>query len=78
MSVLVSKMSENVEKCRSVFPKPQDEVLKGLVLFKTQTYSLYCHRGEKKQENIHFKVAGIRAFTSFLEKLLKLINRFSK
>ena len=50
---MVYKMSENGEKCGSVLPKAQDDVLKCLVLSTTQRYSVYCHRGEKKLENIH-------------------------
>ena len=46
-------VSENGEKRRSVFPKAQDDVLKCLVLSTTQRYSVYCHRGVKKPENIH-------------------------
>ena len=48
-------MSENAKKCRPVFPKAQGDVLKCLVLSTTQRYSVYCHRGGKKAENIHFK-----------------------
>ena len=50
ISSLVSKMSENGEKCASVFPKAQDDVLKCLALSTTPRYSAYCHRGEKKLE----------------------------
>ena len=47
-------MSENGEKCGSVFPqKAQDDVLKCLVLSPTQRDSVYCHRGEKTLEHIH-------------------------
>ena len=44
-------MSENGEKCQSVFPKAQDDVLKCLGLSITQRYSDFCHRGVKKPEN---------------------------
>ena len=55
-------MSENgKKKCQSVFPKAQDDVLKCLVLFTTQRYSVYFHRG-KKPENIHFEEARNREF----------------
>ena len=46
-------MSENGEKWQSVFPKAQDDVLKCLVLSKTQRHSVNCHKGVKKTENIH-------------------------
>lgn len=30
--------------------------------YKLQRYSVYCHRGVKKQENIHILMAGITEF----------------
>lgn len=33
---------------------------KCLVLFSTQSFSIYCHRGGNKPGNIHIKKAGIR------------------
>ena len=47
---------------KKVYPKAQDDVLKCLVLYTTQRYSVYCHRGVKKPENIHIQEAGIREF----------------
>ena len=44
------------------------QVLKCLVLSTTQRYSVYCHRGAKKPENIHIEEAGI------IKKLLKPVN----
>ena len=41
----------------------QDDVLKCLVLSTTQKYSVYCHRGGKKAENIHFEEAKNREFS---------------
>ena len=46
-------MSENNETCQSVFPKAQAVVFKSFVFSTTQRYSVYCHRGLKKPENIH-------------------------
>lgn len=43
-------------KCRSVFQKPQDDVLK------CQRYSVCCHSKVKELENIHIKEARIREF----------------
>ena len=49
-------MSENCEKCRSVFPKAQEDVLECLTLSAT-IYSVYCQRS-KKCDNIYIKEAG--------------------
>ena len=47
-------MSENGKKnVDKMFPKAQDDILKCLILSTTQKYSVYCHRGGKKPENIH-------------------------
>ena len=59
---------KNDEKCRSVFPKAQYDILKCLVLSTTQRYSGYCQRGGKKPGNIHFEEAGIRILPFFLKK----------
>ena len=61
-------MLENGKKYLINVPKAQDDVLKCLVLSTAQRYSVYCQRGGKKPENIHFKLQ------SFLKKVLKLIN----
>ena len=45
--VVCFKMSENGEKCWSVFSKASDDVLKCLVIFTPQRYSIYCHSGVK-------------------------------
>lgn len=37
-------MSENVDQS---FPKGQDDVLKYIILYQTQRYSVYCYRVEK-------------------------------
>ena len=42
------KMTENCEKLLSLFPKAQEEVLKYLVLSKTQIYSVYFYERGKK------------------------------
>ena len=60
-------MSENGEKCGSVFPKAQDDVLKCLVLSTTQRYSVYCPRGKKKLEQYsHLGSWNQRSFTFFI------------
>ena len=41
-------MTENCEKLLSLFPKAQEEVLKYLVLSKTQIYSVYFYERGKK------------------------------
>ena len=46
---MVKKMSE---KCQSLFPKAQNDVLKYPEMT-SQRYSVYCHKGGKKQENVH-------------------------
>ena len=47
------KMSENGEKCWSMFPKsPKLHPSNVVVLSTTQRYSVYCHRGVNKPENI--------------------------
>ena len=51
-------MSENGEKCQSVFPKVQDGILKCFILSTIQRYSVYCHRGGRKPENINCEEAG--------------------
>ena len=51
--------------CWSVIPKAQDDILKCLFLSTTQRYSVHCHRGGKKPENIHFEEAKIREFWLF-------------
>ena len=48
-------MSENNEKCQSMFDKAQDEVLRSLVFLETHRYLVYCHRGANTLENIHMK-----------------------
>ena len=47
------KRRENGQKCRLVFPKAQEDVLKCLVLSTAQRYSVCCHRGGKKAEYNH-------------------------
>ena len=39
-----------LQKCRSVFLKGQDDVLRCHVLSTTQKYYVYCHKERKKQE----------------------------
>ena len=58
-------MSENGKKCRLVFPKARNDVLKCLVLSKNQIYSVYCHRGGKKPGNIIFKKLESENFDLF-------------
>ena len=45
-------MPKNSDKCGSMHLKTQYDVLKCLVLATAQRYSVYCHRGGKKPENI--------------------------
>ncbi len=58
--------------------KVQGDVLKYLVLSTTQSYSVCCHRGLKKAENIHIWEAEIREFWHFFLKNNKMINRLSE
>lgn len=46
--------------------------LKWLVLFTTQRYSVCCHRGLKKAENLHIWKAENRMFGRLITKLLQL------
>ena len=41
-------MEENCDKCLLLFPKAQEEVLKCLVLSKSQLYSVYFYKRVKK------------------------------
>ena len=45
-------MSENGEKCWSLFPKAQGDIVECLVSSTAQRESVYFHRGLKKLENI--------------------------
>ena len=62
-------MSENGEKCGSVFPKVQDDILKCLVLSTTQRYSVYCHRGEKKLEQYYYLIGWNERIWTFKKKI---------
>lgn len=52
-------MSENGDKCGLVLPKTKEDTFKCLVLETIQKYTVYCHKGIKKLENIQMKEAGI-------------------
>lgn len=43
----------------NLFPEVKDDV-KCLVLFKTNRYVVYCHRGLRKIENIHILLSHFR------------------
>lgn len=58
-------MSENGEKCWSVFLKSQDDVLIFLVLSTTQRYLVHCQKGGKKPEHLHIEEVGIKEMCTY-------------
>ena len=66
-------MSENALKNIDLFPKAQDNKLKCLVLATTQKWSVYCHRGGKKAENIHIEEQGSYTLSKVRFKYLSSI-----
>ena len=68
-------MSENGEKCWSVFPKAQDDVFKCLVLSTTQnTFSLLSQRSKETNKIFTFKTLESEKVDSFFHTFIKTVG----